>query len=810
MRTSRPSRHRISIRRLASWIAPGLLLAAAATGARAQGFVDPAVTSPREAPGVLFLASGAYDPAATTHGLAPELVLDRMPSSGRAYAIVQFDHPRQDAWVHALESRGATLLAYVPANAWIVSIPAARWGALRGEGVRWVEPFHPGFKISPDLGAFPFHGNFPDSAGRLELLVVPFADADGPETAAAIETAGATILDWVPVTQAGGFRVLAAPETILALAFLPSVQWIQEESHPTYRNDKTAWVAQSNVSGSFPMWNGGLHGEGEVIGHIDGAPDLAHCSFRDLEDDPPGPNHRKFIGWRGSQSKDSHGTHTAGTAGGDQQPVTGSTFRNGMADHALLTFTNLNLIGSNNLYSKFSAADADGARNHTNSWGNDFTTKYDAWSQAIDQYSRDFEDSVVYFAVTNLSTLKNPENAKSVVAVGGTNQAPGQSQFCTGGKGPTSDGRRKPEIFLPGCGIQSSWVNSGCGWGSMSGTSMACPAVTGMGTLVRQYYREGRWPSGAAVGADGFIPSGALIRATLLNATVDLTGVSGWPSNREGWGRLLLDNGLFLTGDARGLAVDELRNAAGLLTGEQRSYALRVTDASQTLRITMVFTDVPGTINTSFAPVNDLDLVVTDPLGNVYVGNGIQTSTGESTPTITARDPRNCVEQFSLSAPAAGDWTVQVDATAVNQQQQGYAVVATGGHANGFAWFEPYGAGLAGTGGLEPALAGTGNPFEGETVSIDASNGLAGATAWFLFGDQSDAAPAFGGTILVGGPGFLAFPVTLDGTGAASVAIPIPANPSLAGFVLYNQLAVLDAGAPSGVALSAGLEMHVQ
>ena len=115
--------------------------------------------------------------------------------------------------------------------------------------------------------------------------------------------------------------------------------------------------------------------------------------------------------------------------------------------------------------------------------------------------SRDREDDLVCFAVTNMSTLKTPENAKNVLAVGATNQAPNQETIGSGGRGPTADGRRKPEVFLPGIGIISAGTST-CNTNQLSGTSMACPAVTGCAALVREYYEHGFYPSGSAAPAD--------------------------------------------------------------------------------------------------------------------------------------------------------------------------------------------------------------------------------------------------------------------------------------------------------------------
>jgi serine protease AprX len=123
--------------------------------------------------------------------------------------------------------------------------------------------------------------------------------------------------------------------------------------------------------------------------------------------------------------------------------------------------------------------------------GDDGTTAYTIWARDIDLFSYNNQDNLVLFAATNLSTLKTPENAKNVLAVGASQQAPNQEQHGSGGRGPTSDGRRKPEIYAPGVGIQSSQVNTSCGFFGLTGTSMSSPAVAGAAALVRQYFAEG-------------------------------------------------------------------------------------------------------------------------------------------------------------------------------------------------------------------------------------------------------------------------------------------------------------------------------
>jgi len=212
---------------------------------------------------------------------------------------------------------------------------------------------------------------------------------------------------------------------------------------------------------------------------------------------------------------------------------------------------------------------------------------------------------------------------------------------------------------------------------------MASPAVAGTAALVRQYYVDGYYPSGTANPPDAFIPSGALIKATLLNSAVDMTGLAGYPGDREGWGRVLADNAVFFPGDARKeVVLDDLRNAAGLSTGNLAVYSVMVNGATEQLRVTLVWTDAPAAASTGsgFAAVNDLDLEVVSPSSVLYLGNVF--SAGESA-TGGTKDDRNNVEQVHLSSPELGVWTIRVRAAAVNQGPQGFALIATGQVANG-------------------------------------------------------------------------------------------------------------------------------
>src|SRR5262249_38113014 len=143
-------------------------------------------------------------------------------------------------------------------------------------------------------------------------------------------------------------------------------------------------------------------------------------------------------------------------------------------------------------------------------------------------------------------SVGSPSTAKSVVSVGSTRHGDLADQMSGFSScGPTDDGRLKPEITITGSAVVSaandgSASSSNCSTQSMSGTSMASPGATGLTALIRQYYTDGFYPSGVATPANAFVPSAALLRATLINSAQAMAAVGPAPSDCQGFGRVLL------------------------------------------------------------------------------------------------------------------------------------------------------------------------------------------------------------------------------------------------------------------------------
>jgi len=667
-------RLRRGFRALAAALA--LVGAAGVAGATVGGKGDAALR-----PGVLRLRSGDVNLTGETDARASaRRAVPRNAGQAPWRIIVQMDGPMTRARRQALRNAGVELGDYLPDHAYFARADGAALARLDGLGfVTWAGVPRTAWKVDPTIGARDYAT--PErlairDAGTARVVVTLFEEGDLTRVIGAVRGAGGREFG----VHAAGARLLLDAEipsnSAGVVAALADVQYVEDAPEGELRFDSYRWVVQSNQQNFTPVWNRGLHGEGQVAGIIDSTVKISHCSFFD-QFFPVGPMHRKVVAQRDAQSGDSHGTHVAGILAGDHGSYGVYDASDGIAFAARLSLgSTANLFATpTGMYDHLLDAHDDGARVHSNSYGDGSTNAYTTWCAQIDQFTWEHEDDLVVFAVSNTSPQKSPENALNVLAVGAGQDAPFQNSFCFGSAGPTFDGRMKPEVFAPGCGILSANSTTSCSFFAQNGTSMACPAAAGSAVLVRQYFTDGFYPTGVADPQNALTPSGALLRAVLINSAVDMAGIFGYPSATEGWGRILLDNTLYFPGDQRKLLIQDVRNAAGLGTTETSSTSVTVLSGTTPLNITLAFTHPPAAVNASNPVANDLDLQVIGPTGTVYRGNRF--SGGQSLPGTTT-DPKNTVEQFLLTSPATGTYQVTVNGTAVNVGTQGFALVVSG------------------------------------------------------------------------------------------------------------------------------------
>ncbi len=643
---------------------------------------------------------------------------------------------RQEQALRAASLRVYTYLPYyaylvkVPAG----SLTGKR---LAGMGATWSGPYHPFYKISRAAAAFkaaeaadPARGLISGKARPVLLHVFP--DADLGEVVQQVRDLGLR----PSVGEASGprfsrIRLLLAPSEIAqhrdSLARLRDVFWIEVEGRRTLANDTTIWVGQSGLSGgqTTPIFSQGIFGEGQVIGIVDTGIDADMCWFRDpARGLPPtnacnggtvvDTNQRKVIavdflwsndcngGIAGTEwDTQDHGSHVAGTAAGDNfaTPLVHDT-ADGMAPGAKLVIQDAGFQVDNcgdlpgigcpvvDLNPVFLQAYNQGVRLHTNSWGDNenaaVQNNYSAGSQDVDEFMWKYPDFLIFFAAGNAGpgtgTVGSPSTNKNGVSVGSTlrgTSANSMSSFSS--CGPTLDGRIKPDITIPGSSIVSanndlSVTTNNCGTKFSSGTSMASPGVAGLTALIRQYYTEGWYPTGSENSANGFTPSAALLKATLVNSAANMTGTTAIPANCQGWGRVLLENALFFTGQTRKLWVED-DAPAFTRSAQTQSWIFSVNSSAEPFKATLAWTDFPSTPAANPNLNNDLDLEVNGPTGTLWRGNVFA---GGTSATGGAADRRNTLEQVLLNSPATGVYIVTIHSFNVPNGPQPFALVVTG------------------------------------------------------------------------------------------------------------------------------------
>lgn len=494
----------------------------------------------------------------------------------------------------------------------------------------------------------------------------------------------------------------------------------------------------------------------------------------------------------------SHGTHTTGTVVGDAAGTFGATtympatpllpnheLADGMAPGAQLLMqdiggTDATAVLVQDFEATLRQAWGGGARVHNNSWGGPTQGQYTTNDANLDRVTRDHEDLLVVVAAGNdrpgARQTGSPGNAKNAVTVAALGHAGNLDKASYSNSGPAADGRMKPDVAAPGSSVISARNSTAATpvsdtilapqTKSNSGTSMAAPTVAGNAVLLRQYFTDGFYPRGFKnqggaldlIFADGFDgteppapgdgelvdalnPTGAVLKAVLLNGTVATTSPTTFPNTGTGWGRPWVDGNLWFKNtmpggdDSRRLRVFERTNAAGLKTGDVNEYTIANVAPGIEFRATLTWFDPPALAGAASSLVNNLDLEVVAPDGQTYFGNRFS---GNVSVTGGTPDAKDTVEQVRFTAPLAGSYTIRVKATnvpgtgEVGSDQQGYGLAVSG--AFGLPDPAPFAAPTA------PAVSINGT----SGVSIDAS-AAAGAQSFQLYRADGTCATAKAG-----------------------------------------------------------------
>ncbi len=605
------------------------------------------------------------------------------------HVIVEFERPVTPAERAELKDAGLSLLNYLGDHAFFAALrqdcDAGAIGAV--SSLRAAQGIARAHKLAPAIlnNAYPEFAVGVDPLTDEEFVaayVLFHGDVSLYDDGLAIaEQHGALIVS--EIASLNGLVIELPRANLEALADTDAVMWIEPPlPYMTVTNDNNRTRVQADTVQAAPY---GLDGSGITAMIYDGG------TARASHDDFGG---RLTV--RDSSGTHYHSTHVAGTVGGSGA-ASGGTYA-GMAPGVTMVSYGFQYDGSGiflysnpgdlesdynqaiNTYGAEIANNSIGTNTETNGFSCSIQGDYGVTSALIDaivggslgapfrvvwsagnerQGSRcDIEGYGDYYSTAP------PSGAKNHICVGAINSN-NDTMTSFSSWGPVDDGRLKPDIVGPGCqsssdyGVTSCYSSSDTAYTTLCGTSMAAPTVTGCLVLVLEdYYAQ--FPSAPA-------PRNSTCKILLAHTAVDL-GNTG-PDYVYGYGSVRVQD-----------TIDFMRSGAfeenQVSQGGTVTYPITVNAGESLLKVTLAWDDHPGTPNVNPALVNDLDLVVLDPLGHPAYPWTLNPASPSSPAVQTQADHVNNIEQVLVNNPAAGTWTVQVTGYSVPQGPQAFSICA--------------------------------------------------------------------------------------------------------------------------------------
>ena len=597
----------------------------------------------------------------------PTLNINEMRSSKNL--LVQSKERVTEEFKKTLLKAGLKIVSYIPEDAVLVRAkdPVSTNMVRKLDGVLDVHLLKPNWKMSDSVP----RANVFNSRQTVQLLVKTFEpekiqDMIGGEV---IQTSGEYHQIKVEIAEIPELVVRDSVQWVEAYPILgPMILPLKPASNTGLQNyeNTTGFETGTKVMNFQQAWDRGLTGVGQSVAMADTGLDRGVVG--NLTQDFSTVRRGYSFGLFAKDWSDpmGHGTHVAGSVM-SQGTASEGRFRGGayeaeMIPQGLWSPVMKNMTVPPKLEDMLQPAYDDGARVHTNSWGSPRDLgKYHSYSKQVDQFMWDNPDMLIVFAAGNSGVDANkdgridpgsvsfPGTAKNILTVGASenylleggiqrklgelrggepwgaepiasdtlsNNQNGIAAFSS--RGPTLDGRMKPDVVAPGTNIVSNcspvegssplWGNYNETYCYSGGTSMSAPLAAGGAAVTRQFLME-------TMNIQN--PSAALVKAVMMNSADNLfPGQFGsvgksrgqellvdGPNNHQGFGRVNMNAG---TDRVRFL---KLEDSEGVATGGTLQFQVTVPEGGD-FKATLVYTDAPGSENAAKALVNDLDMKV--------------------------------------------------------------------------------------------------------------------------------------------------------------------------------------------------------
>jgi hypothetical protein len=418
-----------------------------------------------------------------TAGTAPAIpaAFQAAPNNGPSLQIVQYIGPIAREWITALKNTGASIVQFMPENAYIVQATQSQLDAIAhlaqsGTSVQYVGVYQPYFKLSTALASRVQQGLTPGS--RLDVTVQVVSGSGNAATKAAIEQLGSlSNATWANLAGVEAVRLNVAETDLVTLAQFPDVFAVEEYIKPV-RNDEVQdqiiaanfnadqsgpaapgyFTFLSNLGFStnfmdYPIVNVTDDGIGDGT-TTNGAGDL---TFTDHEDGTTTRINAVFncTGSGPPHGQDGHGHLNSGIVGGyDNRTgfpyVDNLGYLRGLGINPYARLAHTKIFADGGIYNISNCGNSDAGVSHqevltggvisTNSWGAAVGGAYNADARSYDMAVRDADNvgagqqpMIYVFSAGNngpgAASVGAPGTAKNVITVGATeNKRPSDEQ----------------------------------------------------------------------------------------------------------------------------------------------------------------------------------------------------------------------------------------------------------------------------------------------------------------------------------------------------------------------------------------------
>lgn len=576
---------------------------------------------------------------------APSDVFD-----GYYYRFLQFGSMPLQAQREQMEKDGLRFLAYLPVNTYMVALPLTYdRNRLADQGVVSVLEQLPAQKISKDIA-----GGFQDWAVKEKGtadVVIKYHRNIALQTVLPAAARMGQIQSHFAKNHTVTLRI--SDQNLMKLASEPWVYFINSIPAPSTPDDtrgrslhRTNMIASDYTTGRHYDGTGvsvAVADDGVVGPHIDFQGRLTNFAVS------PGGFHGDMCGGIYAGAGNLDPTKKGMASGADLY-----TFDIGgypQIVFALDNFNNYGMVISSTSYSQ-------GCNVYTadTEFGDDLLNQ-NTQLQAVFSGGNNGSGNCNYGAGSGWGNITGGyKQGKNVIACGNLDAL--EVLDPSSSRGPSADGRIKPDICSNGRDQETTDENNTYQVGG--GTSAASPGIAGIFAQLYQAYKE--------LNGTPLAPA-PLIKAALLNSAEDI-GNAG-PDFTYGWGRV---------NAFRALRILEQNNyiTDSITQGQTNTHSITVPAGVNELRAMIYWADPGGTPAAAITLVNDINMQVTDPSSvswNPWILDPTPTVAALTAPAIRGIDNRNNVEQVTLSNPAPGVYTVNVNGFAIPTAGQRYYLV---------------------------------------------------------------------------------------------------------------------------------------